>query len=206
MLIIQASGMLSYEIGIKMTIDNIGIIESVFPGGPEGVNLDVTLYYSLDFENWVDLSLLLAGLDTTFMTMPFGFMAAVTLIDFFSGKTMIFDPSSYSNVNIALMDQLMYSGGLIVANNYNWASIQTEITIDTINDPNCIAASIAWNGNGILTSATIKASGAAVASITLLGEETTPEIPGYEIPIILGISSVALIAIIYHLKRKNRIC
>jgi len=206
LLMLQGSGMSSYEIGIKMTIDNIGIIESVFPGGPEGVNLDVTLYYSFDMGNWTNLSLLMTDLDTTYMDLVFAIIATVPSLDFVSGKTMIFDPSTYSNTDIALMDQLIYTGGLIVANNYNWATIQTAITIKTINDPNCVAASISWNGNGILTSATITASGVSVASITLLGQEdTSPEIPGYEIPIILSISSIALVAIIYRLKRKNRI-
>jgi len=201
---LQASGLLSYEIGIKMTVDNIGIVESVFPGGPQGVNLDVTLYFSLDFENWEDLSLLFTGLATAqTMTEVIGIFSLIPLLDFFSGETMVFDPSSYSDVDVAIMDQLMYSGGLIVANSYDWASIQTDFTVETALNPNCIEASIAWNSKGLLSTATIEASGDEVATIKLLGGRD--EIPGYGIPIVFGLTTLTIIGVIIYIKRKNNI-
>lgn len=203
-LMLQASGLLNYEIGIKMTVDNIGIVESVFPGGPQGVNLDVTLYYSLDFENWVDLSLLFTGLATAQpMIEVIGIFGIIPLINFFAGETMVFDPSSYSDVDVAIMDQLMYSGGLIVANNYDWASIQTNFTVETASNPHCIEASIAWNSNGLLSTATIEASGDEVATIKLLGGRD--EIPGYGIPIVFGLTTLTIIGVIIYIKRKNNI-
>lgn len=219
---LQGSGLSGYEFGLNMTIDHIGTIESVFPGGPQGVNLNVSLYFSLDFEYWVDLSLMFTGVDPLYFFMPFSLVVG-PLIDLLSGETMVFDPSSYSNIDTAIVDQIMYSGGLIVANNYDWASTQTDFTIETALDPNCIEASIAWNNNGILRSATINASGVEVASFTLIEEiippdlpdppdpldppdpVMPPEIPGYEVTILIGISSATLIAIIYHMKRKNNI-
>ncbi len=204
MLMLQSSGLLNYEIGIKMTVDNIGIVESVFPGGPQGVNLDVTLYYSLDFENWVDISLLFTGLATAqTMTEVIGIFSLIPLLDFFSGETMVFDPSSYSDVDVAIMDQLMYSGGLIVANSYDWASIQTDFTVETALNPNCIEASIAWNSKGLLSTATIEASGDEVATIKLLGGRD--EIPGYGIPIVFGLTTLTIIGVIIYIKRKNNI-
>ncbi|MBA7712428.1 hypothetical protein ES703_121402 [subsurface metagenome] len=203
-LMLQASGLLNYEIGIKMTVDNIGIVESVFPGGPQGVNLDVTLYYSLDFENWVDLSLLFTGLATAQpMIEVIGIFGIIPLINFFAGETMVFDPSSYSDVDVAIMDQLMYSGGLIVANSYDWASIQTNFTVETALNPHCIEASIAWNSNGLLSTATIEASGDEVATIKLLGGKD--EIPGYGIPIVFGLTTLTIIGVIIYIKRKNNI-
>lgn len=203
---LQAAGLSSYEIGIKMTVDNIGIVESVFLGGPQGVNLNVTLYYSLDFENWVDLSLLFTGLVTAQMieVEVIGIFGIIPLLDFFTGDTIVFDPSSYSNDDIAIMDQLMYSGGLIVANNYEWASIQTDFTIETVMDPHCIDASLAWNSKGLLSATTIEASGDEVATITLIGGDEG-EIPGYGIPIVFGLTTFTIIGVIIYMKRKNNI-
>ena len=51
--------------------------------------------------------------------------------------------------------------------------------------------------------AEIKTDGLVVAAIKLIGAES--EIPGYEIPIILGIVGFSVIAIVLYGKRKNSI-
>jgi len=76
-----------------------------------------------------------------------------------------------------------------------------------------VVVEVTWNEKGVFSSASLAYGGLTLVTSELLEEEEeeipeTPEpseIPGYKIPIILGISSVALIAIIYHLKRKNNI-
>ncbi|MFX1593827.1 MAG: Loki-CTERM sorting domain-containing protein [Promethearchaeota archaeon] len=52
----------------------------------------------------------------------------------------------------------------------------------------------------MLQSATVHADGIVVASLTL---ESAGIIPGYEIPLILGITSLTIIAIILYKKKKN---
>ncbi|MFX1363972.1 MAG: hypothetical protein ACFFCE_13660 [Promethearchaeota archaeon] len=213
---LQPSGLLNYEIGIKLTIDNIGTSEPLFPDGPLGVDLDVSLYYSLDFENWVNASILTTMLDmmnpytweeteeemyeTSQMSLLLISMFPLnSLLGFLTGETIIFDPSSYSNIDAALLDQIMYSGGLIIARNFDMSEIQTEITIETLSDPNCVEASIAWNSKGVLSSASIDGSGDEALTINLIKSK---EIPGYGIPIILGLMTLTIIGVIYHIKRK----
>ena len=117
---------------------------------------------------------------------------------------LIVDPTTYSIVQTALSDQFSFTGTLIVANNYNWGSIQTELIMVTSGNPDAIVMSADWNSKGVLQRADFKTDGLVVAALTLI-EAESGEIPGFEITIILGISSVALIAIIYHLKRKNNL-
>ncbi|MFX1502759.1 MAG: hypothetical protein ACFFDH_17490, partial [Promethearchaeota archaeon] len=208
-LMLQASSLVNYEIGLKLTIDNIGTSEPLFPDGPQGVDLDTTLYYTLDFENWVNISMLTMMLDTTgtdmvdSTTISMGMVSIFgplnSLFNFITGETIIFDPSSYSNIDVAIMDQLMYSGGLIVARNIDWSDIETEITIETLTDPNCIDASIAWNSKGVLRSVSIDGSGDEAVTISLIEKK---EIPGYGIPIIFGLMTLSLLGVIYHIKRK----
>lgn len=199
-LMLQAAGLLSYEVGLRVIINSIGTEIESYPGGPRGVPIDMNVSVSLDFENWMDLSMY--GISSLNPLIIFSLLVyfgmPLTL------PPLIVNPSTYSIVETALMDQFMLTSTLIVANNYDWTSIPTDLTIPTTGNPDSIEMSATWNNKGVLQKAEVKADGTVVASISLIGAAEEP-IPGYEILIILGFTSIALIAIIFHLKRKNNI-
>ncbi|MFX1599288.1 MAG: hypothetical protein ACFFB6_01675 [Promethearchaeota archaeon] len=192
---LQAAGLLGYEVGLKVLINSIGTEVEAYPGGPVGVPIDMDVFISVDGETWMNVSALfdMGGL----ILMPYAF---IPLIGSPLITPFIVDPSSYTMVDTALIDQFMFTGTLIVANNYDWNTIQTEMTIATTGNPDSIEMSVNWNANGLLQSAAVHADGIVVASLTL---ESAGIIPGYEIPLILGITSLTIIAIILYKKKKN---
>ena len=196
--------LLSYEVGLRAVIDHVGSEIQPYTGGPMGVPIDMELLYSLDFENWIDISELISP---GYSLSPFTPLKLFSLIGFnFDVDPLIMDPSSYSDPQIALIDQFVLSGPFIIANNYDWETIETEITIATTGNPDSIEISLAWNVNGVLQKVYIKADGDIAAIITLSGEAGVSEIvPGYGIPIIVGFTGLTIIAIILYGKRKNRI-
>ncbi len=199
-LYLQGSGILSYEVGLRAVINNMGNEIESYPGGPRGVPIDMDIFYSLDFENWIDLATMLGTSSSFSPLMLFsllGFNLAYT--------PLIMDPSTYSSVQTALADQFMLTGPLIVANNYDWETIQTDMIIATILNPDCIGMSVEWNSKGVLQSADVQADGEAAVIISLIGDGGEEEIPGYGFPIILGFTGLTIIAIILYGKRKNNI-
>ncbi len=199
---LQGMGMTSYEVGLRVKINTIGTEIEAYPGGPKGVPITMNYSISMDFEEWIDLS--------TFIGLPGGFSP----LTIFFGYTMFFpgtitlnpyivDPSTYSLTQTALTDQAVFTGALIVANNYDWGTVQTDIIMPTTGNADAITMSSAWNTKGVLSSASVKADGLVVASITLVG--AGGEIPGYETLIVLGVASIGLIAIIYNMKRKKKL-
>ncbi|MFX1374581.1 MAG: hypothetical protein ACFFA0_02105 [Promethearchaeota archaeon] len=196
---LQAYGLLSYQVGLKVVINDIGSEIESYPGGPSGVPIDMDVFISLDFVNWMNLS-----------AMIFGDLDVIEVLAFFPiplvGSPLItpllVDPSSYSIVDTALADQFMFTGALIVANNYDWSTIQTDMTIATAGNPDCIEMSVNWNSNGLLQSATVHSDGRVVVSLKLTGVEE--EIPGFEIPVIFGVACFTIIAIIFYRRRKYK--
>lgn len=211
----QGLGMVSTEAGLRVNINSLGTETGFISGGPRGVPINMDYLVSYGTPEWLNVSELLGpgfspisllygvtlfgGLMTSVPEPPaepgVGFAIAI--------HPLIVDPSSYLIAETALADQVALTGGLIVANNYNWASIQTDLTMPTTGNPDAISMSAEWNSKGVLKAAEFKADGLVVAEITLVGEDT-PEIPGYETVLILGLSSAVIIAIIFQLKRKNR--
>lgn len=200
-LYLQASGLVSYKIGLRAVINNIGIEIQPYSGGPMGVPFDMDVLYSLDFENWIDLSLLLE------MGLPIDPIIVFPFLGMDPGSNpLIMDPSTYLSVQTALMDQFMLSGALVVANNYDWETIETETTIATTGNPDSIEMSVEWNSNGVLKSVVVQADGQAAVMISLIGAEGVEgEIPGFEIPILLGFTGLTIIAIVFYRKRKINI-
>ncbi|MFX0001276.1 MAG: hypothetical protein ACFE88_14275 [Candidatus Hermodarchaeota archaeon] len=201
---LQAMGMASYEVGLRVEINSVGAEIETYPGGPKGAPINMDYLVSMDFEEWLDIE--------TDLGVPFDFFPLMYFIYgfFYYGPPMpvitplIVDPSTYTLVETALADQGAFTGNLILANNYDWGSIQPELTMVYPGNLDAIQFSTAWNNKGVLQSASVKTDGLTVAQISLIGGGPEP-IPGYEISIILGISTIALIAIIFHLKRKNNI-
>ncbi|MFX1588785.1 MAG: hypothetical protein ACFFC1_11560 [Promethearchaeota archaeon] len=198
---LQTMGMTSYEVGLRLVINSIGSEVAAYPGGPMGAPINTDSLVSYDFEEWKDLETEI-GTGASFSPMllfsllyvPTG---APTVAQY------IVDPSTYSIAQTALVDQFLYSGTLIVADNYDWNAIQTEMTIVTTGNPDAIEMAIEWNNKGVLVKAEIKTDGLVVAAFNLISPEA--EIPGYEIPIILGITGLSIIAIVLYGKRKSKI-
>lgn len=217
---LQGMGMASFEAGLRVIINSLGTEVESFPGGPKGVPINMDYLVSYGSEEWLNVSEML-GLTGDFSLIGLFFNSFMFGMSGLSmsvpppeppppiGPSMnitplIVDPTTYSIVQTALSDQFSFTGTLIVANNYNWGSIQTEMIMVTSGNPDAIVMSAVWNSKGVLQQADVKADGLVVAALTLVATDSG-EIPGFEITIILGISSVAFVAIIYHLKRKNKI-
>lgn len=199
---IQASGMASFEAGLRVEINGIGTTETEsYPGGPKGVPINMDYLVSMDFENWTNIEDVLY-LPFSFSPMMVLFGASLLYLGI-PATPLIVDPDTYILAQTALADQAAFTGTLIVANNYDWESIQTEITMVATGHPNAIEMSVVWNRKGVLQTAEVKADNHIVVAIRLIGAKG--EIPGYEISIILGFTTIALIAIILALKRKNYI-
>ncbi len=198
----QAMGMLSYEAGLRVKVISIGTEVAAFPGGPMGVPIGMNLSFSLDFETWESMSSITGLSLSTITTLPSDGFFMNSFFPVLTLPTYIVDPSTYSIAPLALLDQFILSGTLIVANNYDWNAVQTDLTFATTQNPTAIVLSVEWNANGILERADIKAGGLVVAEITLIGAEG--EIPGYEIPLILGFAGFTVIAIILYGKKKNK--
>ena len=199
---LQGMGMSSYEIGLRAVITSIGTEVAAFSGGPMGVPLGITYSVSMDFSTWMDMSDLF-GPGVSFSPLLLFSMLGIGMPMPISIPPYIVDPSTYSIAQTGLLDQVMFTGTLIVANNYDWTAMQTEITFTTTGNPDAIEISVEWNADGVLESADVKTDGSVVATITLLGADEA-EIPGYEIPIILGFTGFTIIAIILYGKKKNK--
>jgi len=187
---IEMAGFVYNEIKIKARVENIKNEISLYLGGPRGVPINLTLLISLDTVNWIPISTLLNsfGID----------------LSFFTGLPMLVDPSTYSNNLIAFIDQLPFTGGLIIGTNYSVEPLSQDIVLPITGDPNGIVISAEWTNKGVLKSVTIEASGITAFSIELEIEEPE-EIPGYEVPIILGTSFFVIIGVILIVKKKNKI-
>ncbi|MEE9379332.1 MAG: hypothetical protein V3V33_15010 [Candidatus Lokiarchaeia archaeon] len=197
--------------GIKIAIDHIGTeVESTL-GGQKGTPIDMTLFISLDMENWMSLEEIIANLTNTdtnglaFSTPPppedegpFGNPLELLLNLSLSGYIM--DPSTYSDPKRALLDQAALTQGLIVATNYNWSIITTEATISVAGNTDAFEVSAEWNQNGLLSQAYLKSDGVTAITITYAPEK---EIPGYEITMLIIIIPLTVVGIIYYIRKRN---
>ncbi len=172
--LIESSGILSNEMGLKARVNDIKDEVLLSPGGPRGVPINMTLFFSLDMENWVPIPEILDS---------FGIN-----LSFFTALPMLVDPSTYSNELIAFIDQMPFTGGLIIANNYGLELNTQDIVIPITGDPNGIVISAEWTNQGLLKSASIEVSGITAFSIELVIEQPgggAQEIPGYNLYFLL---------------------
>lgn len=196
-------------IGFRAEITGIGPEVEAYSGGPKGVPLNITFSVSLDMNNWTSLSGALGGGilgETSPMIAQADFGSIGSMV--FSNLSLyyssyIIDPSTYSEQNRALMEQAMLTGGLFVANNYNWHTVQTNFTVPVGLNTNGILGQAEWDTAGVMSSFTLDANGVNAVTIKLLGEGD--EIPGYEAGIILTIAPITIFGLIYYMKKKNRI-
>ncbi|KKM17701.1 hypothetical protein LCGC14_1673110 [marine sediment metagenome] len=192
------------SLGIRLRVDTIGTEVEAYPGGPRGVPIEMTGFFSLDMKNWTDIANMMGdtGLMTAQTSSPFDNMSSIISNFTYYYSSYIVDPSTYSNASRALFEQSLLTGGLIVANNYNWEDIVTNFSIPIGSDPNGIEGSSEWNVNGLLNSATLKANGVTAVTIELY--EATDEIPGFEVGIVLTLLPLTIVGIVFYMKKKIR--
>ena len=190
------------SVGFRIQVDSIGTEIEAYVGGPRGVPVGMSVFVSLDFKNWTDITGLF-GSTSTLMTSetvdPFSLLG--NLSTYYA--TYIVNPATYSSETRAFGEQSSLSYGLIMAKNYNWTAIKTSYSILISGDPNGIFGSAEWNTAGVLSQAYIEANGVKAVKITLLSGDD--EIPGYEVAIVLALTPITIIGLIYFLKKKNRI-
>ncbi|MFX1570768.1 MAG: hypothetical protein ACFFCV_20715 [Promethearchaeota archaeon] len=192
--------------GIKIAIDQINPEIQSSLGGQNATPIDMTISISMDMETWTNLEDLFSGSSSLFMADPVSSESTVTIILQtilnFTSQGYIVDPSTYLNPQLALYDQFAFTQGLIVANNYDWASVTTDGTISLTGNEDAYEAEANWNSNGLLNHATLSSDGVVAASINLYSEEQ--EIPGYEIATLMLVFPISIIGIIYYIRKKNR--
>jgi len=193
-------------IGIKIDVEDIGIEVESCSGGPQGTPIDLSLYLSLDMKNWTSIDELFGDFFVPSMAVfeednysyedsgPFDFLSNFTYIPH------IVNPSTYSNEQLAMIDQFMFTGCFIMATNYDWENLNTTATVQLPGKPNAFEVLINWNSNGLLTAAYLKANGETAISILIFQPET--EIPGFDVTLIILIGSVSIVGIIYYFKKK----
>ncbi|MFX0036392.1 MAG: hypothetical protein ACFE9I_12230 [Candidatus Hermodarchaeota archaeon] len=195
--------------GIKVAIDDIGAERISTLGGQRATEIEMSLFLSVDMQTWMEFEELIENLTSTvsvFPAEPIPIETNVTTTVLYSllNLTMegyIVDPSSYSDPKIALLDQAIFTKGLIVATNYEWAAINTEATIATAGNLDAFELTASWNSIGLLSKATLSSDGVTAISITLVSDG---EIPGYEITIIMIVMPLTVIGIIYYIRKRNR--
>lgn len=198
------------KIGLRLTVDQIGSEVEAYVGGPKASPIEMTPYISLDMENWMTLEDLISNLtgsvsiaepeayninETYESYNPFDFLLN------FSFTPYIVDPSTYSEGQLALLDQVAFTGGFIIATNYDWENITTDTTIETQGNPDAFEFSAEWNEYGLLKQASLKADGKTAVFIKLF--EEIAEIPGYEMTIFIIVIPVAIVGLIYYIRKKN---
>jgi len=67
-----------------------------------------------------------------------------------------------------------------------------------------VVVEVTWNSNGVLSSASLKYGGLTLVTAELLGAGAD-EIPGYLLPVFLGVGAIAIIGTISIIRRKKRI-
>lgn len=204
---VETMGGFPSTIGVKIAIDQLNPeIESTL-GGQRATPIDMTLFISFDMETWNSLEDLFSGLGSLSLSDPFyesSYSMTIILqtILNFTAEGYIVDPSTYSDQKIALIDQVVFTQGLIVANNYDWGSITTEATIATIGHPEAIEVSANWNTIGLLNQASLSSDGVVAVSINLV--TVGGEIPGYEIATLLIVFPLTVIGIIYYIRKREK--
>jgi hypothetical protein len=83
-----------------------------------------------------------------------------------------------------------------------WSINQSGVPTEFLPDLDDIVCTARWNENGVFSYASVEYAGLALITIQLIAEG---EIPGFIISVTLGISSVALIGIIYVIRKRKRI-
>jgi hypothetical protein len=106
------------------------------------------------------------------------------------------------------------SFALVMSNSYDWTTLNSELTIPSglelpglslLQDLDEIRLSISWNTDGVLDEALLEYGGVQVARIGSPVVIPTLNIPGFELPILIGVSAIGAIGVIYIVMKKKRI-
>lgn len=84
-----------------------------------------------------------------------------------------------------------------------WALVDSgaPFSVPSLDD---VVVEVTWNANGVLDSASLKYGGLTLVTAELLGEGAD-EIPGYLLPVFLGVGAIAIIGTISIIRRKKQL-
>ncbi|MFX1313066.1 MAG: hypothetical protein ACFFHD_10685, partial [Promethearchaeota archaeon] len=212
----------SEGIGLKVEITNI-TEEIPLPPGINAVGISMDTYISYKPDEWIimmnsteDPSLSGYILDPSSITIH-NYVYYFQAMPLFIPKGLDFNQiATWINTNITDIEFIYenitvtgLSNGFrvqILGEFLEWALsalIAAPFPIDNLND---LTITIEWNNNGVFSDASVVYSESELVSLELTSAETANgEVPGYNILIFLGISSVAIIGIIYIIRRKKGI-
>jgi len=213
--------LLSASVNLHTTVSSVSTEGqmALFNGtGVYHVNLTVTGYFKvLNYTSDTSPPITVVILDPD--TSNFTYLTAILIYKAMNG---IFggNESADSEKNMML-------SALVMPKNISWAPIVSDLNVylDMINDT--MQATVSGNGvslnipaytlnesqkeiidvevtykdSGLLDTATLKYGGKLALSISY----GASEIPGYELPIIIGMSAIGVIGLIYSIKRKRKI-
>jgi hypothetical protein len=188
--VLKQTGFFEYTYGIKLTVENIGSESTLYPNGPSAVPIQITLEYSLDMEIWIDL-----------IPMIESALSSLGII----WSPVIYNPNTFPNYVKAFTEQAFSTGLLVIATNYDWAVIDTVTSYELPFDLEIVGIDFKWDKKGVLLSGAIEYGNQAIFSIHLKGEKAEEVISGYEIPFLIGISTICAITIIFYIRKKKEI-
>ena len=171
---------------LKAKIDHIGDEIELFPGGPKGAPIDISIQIKVPLSDWVNLTDLIE-------------------IDIFQYYPIyILNPTTFSVEKGALIEQFLSTGGLFIGTNYDWNGIVKEYEFPGPVPDKVLNFDVDWNNNGVLDHIRLEYDGQVVASIELQTTPTEPEIiSGYNLLIFTGITLFSMGVLLSSIKKKK---
>ncbi len=168
----------------KFVIDHIGSEEIVLPG-VHGVQINFTMYSDLGTGSFAEVD------KNEFLPMEIPWI--------------ILNPADYNTPIYGLADQAMHSMLFFIGSNFPTEAIDFKHMEFDLPDPfSDVIFDLNWDNKGMLASASLSYGTQTVLSISQTTDGTDgDEIPGFEIPIILGLSTSTIIGIIYIVNKKK---
>ena len=109
-------------------------------------------------------------------------------------------PPLYNNITVTgLSDGLRAT---VLGSFLEWLAVYSGVPFPIIGLSN-VVVEVNWNSKGVLSSASLAYGGLTLVSAELLGG--ADEIPGYLLPVFLGVGAIAIIGTISIIRRKKRI-
>ena len=173
------------DFSLKAIIDYIGDEIALFPGGPKGAPINISIQIKVPLSDWVNLTDLIG----------------INIFQYY--PIYILDPTTFLVDKGALIEQFLSTGGLFIGTSYDWSGIITEFEFPGPGPDKFFNLDMDWTNNGVLDHIILEYDGEIVASIEL---QTTTEpgvIPGYNILIFTGITLFSICALISSIKKKK---
>ena len=173
------------DFGLKAIIDYIGDEIALYPGGPKGAPINITILFKVPLSDWVNITDIIG----------------INIFQYY--PIYILNPTTFSVDAGALVEQFLSTGGLFIGKGYDWSGIVTEYEIPGPASGKFINFDMDWTDNGVLNHYLLEYGGQEIASI-VLQTTTGPElISGYNLLIFTGITLFSMGALLISVKKKK---